>query len=86
MPAADVRHSTSTVSDRYFGWRVAREKGIFSINIHELRLLKPPCSGSFPLYLRAQTVLQAKGFPVTKSVFYTILISLGGIPGFLFSA
>ena len=31
-------------------------------------------------------LLQAKGFPVTKSVFYTILISLAGIPGFLFSA
>ncbi len=31
-------------------------------------------------------LLQAKGFPVTKSVFYTITISLAGIPGFLFSA
>lgn len=31
-------------------------------------------------------LLQAKGFPVTKSVFYTILISLAGIPGFLCSA
>jgi MFS transporter, putative metabolite:H+ symporter len=31
-------------------------------------------------------LLQAKGFPVTKSVFYTILISLAGIPGFAFSA
>jgi putative MFS transporter len=31
-------------------------------------------------------LLQAKGFPVTKSVFYTIVISLAGIPGFLFSA
>ncbi len=31
-------------------------------------------------------LLQAKGFPVTKSVFYTILISLAGIPGFLVSA
>jgi putative MFS transporter len=31
-------------------------------------------------------LLQAKGFPVTKSVFYTIIISLAGIPGFLFSA
>src|SRR3984885_6501638 len=28
-------------------------------------------------------LLQAKGFPVTKSVYYTILISLAGIPGFL---
>jgi putative MFS transporter len=31
-------------------------------------------------------LLQAKGFPVTKSVFYTILISLAGVPGFMFSA
>lgn len=31
-------------------------------------------------------LLQAKGFPVTKSVFYTILISLAGIPGFLTAA
>ncbi|MGY3446570.1 MULTISPECIES: MFS transporter [unclassified Bradyrhizobium] len=31
-------------------------------------------------------LLQAKGFPITKSVFYTILISLAGIPGFLMSA
>ena len=31
-------------------------------------------------------LLQARGFPVTKSVFYTILISLAGVPGFLFSA
>jgi MFS transporter, putative metabolite:H+ symporter len=31
-------------------------------------------------------LLQAKGFPVTKSVFYTIMISLAGIPGFLCSA
>src|ERR1700753_2643449 len=31
-------------------------------------------------------LLQAKGFPVTKSVFYTILISLAGIPGFLCAA
>src|SRR4029077_18391506 len=31
-------------------------------------------------------LLQTKGFPVTKSVFYTILISLAGIPGFLCSA
>lgn len=28
-------------------------------------------------------LLQAKGFPVTKSVYYTVLISLAGIPGFL---
>ncbi|UGA45693.1 MFS transporter [Bradyrhizobium quebecense] len=31
-------------------------------------------------------LLQAKGFPITKSVFYTILISLAGIPSFLVSA
>jgi putative MFS transporter len=31
-------------------------------------------------------LLQQKGFPVTKSVYYTILISLAGIPGFLTSA
>lgn len=31
-------------------------------------------------------LLQAAGYPVTKSVFYTILISLAGIPGFLTSA
>jgi MFS transporter, putative metabolite:H+ symporter len=31
-------------------------------------------------------LFQAKGFPVTKSVFYTILISLAGIPGFVVSA
>ena len=31
-------------------------------------------------------LLQAKGFPVTKSVYYTIMISLAGIPGFLTAA
>jgi putative MFS transporter len=31
-------------------------------------------------------LLQQKGFPVTKSVFYTVLISLAGIPGFLTAA
>jgi putative MFS transporter len=31
-------------------------------------------------------LLQAKGFPVTKSVYYTVLISLAGIPGFLTAA
>ncbi len=31
-------------------------------------------------------LLQAKGFPVTKSVSYTIVISLAGIPGFLTAA
>jgi MFS transporter, putative metabolite:H+ symporter len=31
-------------------------------------------------------LLQQAGYPVTKSVFYTILISLAGIPGFLTSA
>jgi putative MFS transporter len=31
-------------------------------------------------------LLQAKGLPVTKSVFYTITISLAGIPGFLTAA
>src|SRR6202044_3617793 len=31
-------------------------------------------------------LLQAKGFPVTKSVYYTILISLAGISGFLTAA
>src|ERR1700727_1122796 len=31
-------------------------------------------------------LLQAKGFPVTKSVYYTIVISLAGIPGFLTAA
>lgn len=31
-------------------------------------------------------LLQQKGFPVTKSVFYTLLISLAGVPGFLTSA
>lgn len=31
-------------------------------------------------------LLQQKGFPVTKSVYYTILISLAGIPGFIASA
>lgn len=32
------------------------------------------------------TLLQQKGFEVTKSVFYTVTISLGGIPGFLTSS
>lgn len=32
------------------------------------------------------TLLQQKGFEVTKSVFYTVTISLGGIPGFLVSS
>jgi len=31
-------------------------------------------------------LLQAKGLTLSKSAFYTILISLAGIPGFLFSA
>ena len=31
-------------------------------------------------------LLQAAGFPVTKSVYYTVLISLAGIPGFLAAA
>ncbi|WP_428851796.1 MFS transporter [Imbroritus primus] len=31
-------------------------------------------------------LLQQAGYEVTKSVFYTILISLAGIPGFIFSA
>lgn len=31
-------------------------------------------------------LLQQKGFPVQKSVYYTILISLAGIPGFLTAA
>ena len=31
-------------------------------------------------------LLQAKGFPVTKSVYYTVGISLAGIPGFLTAA
>jgi putative MFS transporter len=31
-------------------------------------------------------LLQQKGFPVTKSVYYTILISLAGVPGFLCAA
>ena len=31
-------------------------------------------------------LLQQAGYPVTKSVFYTLLISLAGIPGFLASA
>lgn len=31
-------------------------------------------------------LLQQKGFPVTKSVYYTILISLAGVPGFLAAA
>jgi putative MFS transporter len=31
-------------------------------------------------------LLQQAGYPVTKSVFYTLLISLAGIPGFLTSA
>jgi putative MFS transporter len=31
-------------------------------------------------------LLQNAGYEVTKSVFYTIIISLAGIPGFLFSA
>jgi len=31
-------------------------------------------------------LLQQAGFPVTKSVFYTILISLAGVPGFLTAA
>ena len=31
-------------------------------------------------------LLQQAGFPVMRSVFYTLMISLGGIPGFLFAA
>lgn len=31
-------------------------------------------------------LLQRAGYPVTKSVLYTVLISLAGIPGFIFSA
>jgi putative MFS transporter len=42
--------------------------------------------GFYGLTTWLSALLQAKGFPVTKSVFYTILISLAGVPGFLFSA
>src|SRR5260370_18774778 len=42
--------------------------------------------GFYGLTTRLRALLQAKGFPVTKSVFSTHLISLSAIPGFLFSA
>jgi len=42
--------------------------------------------GFYGLTTWLSALLQAKGFPVTKSVYYTILISLAGIPGFLTAA
>ena len=42
--------------------------------------------GFYGLTMWLGAMLQAKGFPATRSVFYTIMISMAGIPGFLFSA
>jgi len=42
--------------------------------------------GYYGLTTWLSALLQQAGFAVTKSVFYTILISLAGVPGFLVSA
>lgn len=42
--------------------------------------------GYYGLTTWLSTLLQQAGFAVTKSVFYTILISVAGVPGFLVSA
>ncbi|KJR48431.1 Niacin transporter NiaP [Desulfosporosinus sp. I2] len=44
------------------------------------------CFGYYGLTTWLSALLQQAGYSVTKSVFYTIEISLAGIPGFLFAA
>lgn len=42
--------------------------------------------GFYGLTSWLSALLQQSGFAVTQSVYYTVLISLGGIPGFLMAA
>jgi putative MFS transporter len=76
---ADVSFARATVGTLFSG--IYAKRTIMLWELWFFALL-----GFYGLTTWLGALLQAKGFPVTKSVFYTIMISLAGIPGFLFSA
>jgi putative MFS transporter len=76
---ADVSSARATVSTLFSG--IYAKRTIMLWGLWFFALL-----GFYGLTTWLGALLQARGFAVTKSVFYTIMISLAGIPGFLFSA
>jgi MFS transporter, putative metabolite:H+ symporter len=79
QPMADAREGGGGIGALFTGIYARRTTMLWALWFFALL-------GFYGLTTWLGALLQAKGFPVTKSVFYTIMISLAGIPGFLCSA
>ena len=86
LPEVDLV-TTSAGSERgKLGLRALWSRGYAGRTIMVWSLWFFALLGYYGLTTWLSALLQQAGYPVTKSVFYTLLISLAGVPGFLASA
>lgn len=86
LPALQPASYTAIATERRFSFLDLWAPGYARRTIMVWSLWFFALLGYYGLTTWLGALLQQAGYPVTKSVFYTILISLGGIPGFFTSA
>lgn len=86
LPDVDVTRSSFGSEGGKVGFKALWSPGYADRTIMIWSLWFFALLGFYGLTTWLGALLQQAGFPVTKSVFYTMLISLAGVPGFLTSA
>jgi MFS transporter, putative metabolite:H+ symporter len=86
LPGVDVTTSSFRHEGGEVGFKALWSPGYAGRTVMIWSLWFFALLGYYGLTTWLGALLQQAGFPVTQSVFYTLLISLAGIPGFLTSA
>jgi len=86
LPEVEARKYLSEIEKGKSGFKALWEPGYAKRTFMVWSLWFFALLGYYGLTSWLGALLQQAGYPVTKSVFYTILISLAGVPGFLTSA
>jgi putative MFS transporter len=86
LPEVDVTISSVVCERGKVGFKALWSPGYAGRTIMVWSLWFFALLGYYGLTTWLGALLQQAGYPVTKSVFYTLVISLAGIPGFLTSA
>lgn len=86
LPDIDVTTNSTGCEPGNVGFPALWSRGYAARTIMVWSLWFFALLGYYGLTTWLGALLQQAGYPVTKSVFYTLLISLAGVPGFLTSA
>lgn len=86
LPAADLSAALAAADRRRFSFLELWSSGYAGRTVMVWLLWFFALLGYYGLTTWLGALLQQAGYPVTKSVYYTILISLAGVPGFFTAA